>query len=276
MLRIGRHAVCRGLTASSPRVRGWRSGPASSKPPYPARGLFNRGTQVTNCGRGLAFSRHRRFRSPAGAEGPEGGGSGRQPDISVVGTPDPITWIRCKVTLLLIELWFDLDVNSNDFERGVKQALVHVSSLMAKGKYDELIGVVSAEMIRYIEERCQLLSQRHRQHLAVSTDDIIFVLPEDVSVVFDTHGRKFCTVVMRLWHLTTLDGPDDPEGARIFRVSPGPDGIPRKKVATAVYDSVRRTGSGFQQSFWMVNPKHLTLGMQFKGNDTPYKGNVPT
>ncbi|XP_061531461.1 uncharacterized protein LOC133401945 [Phycodurus eques] len=209
-----------------------------SKPRCPARGSFNRQTQVTNGGRRLAFDGHKTFCSPTGAESPEGGSSGRQPDVSVVGIPDPITWIRCKVILLLVELCFDLDVNSNDFERGVKQVLkpefesriclcvsgVHVSSLMSKGKYCELIGVVSTE-----SDRCQPLSQHHRQHLAVFTDYIIFVLPQDVSVVVDTHGRKFCTVIMRLWHLTTLDGPDDPEGTRIFRVSPGPENHPAEE-----------------------------------------------
>ncbi|XP_037129707.1 m-AAA protease-interacting protein 1, mitochondrial [Syngnathus acus] len=245
MLRISRLAACRWLAANSPEMCGRRSGLACSRSRCPVQG-FSRQAQLKNSGK-LAFAGHRTFCSQRGADG----SSGRQPDISVVGIPDPITWIRCKVTLLLVELFFDLDVNSDDFERGVKQALVHISSLMSKGKYFELIGVVSVEMIRYIEERCQPLPQHHRQHLAVSMDDIIFVLPEDISVVFDSHGRKFCTIVMRLWYLTTLDGPEDPEGTRIFRVSPGPDGVRPKKVATAVYEFHREMTKGASQD-WMV------------------------
>ena len=67
--------------------------------------------------------KHRRLfgsQPGAGAEGPRGS-SGGPPDVSVVGIPDPITWIRCKVTMFLIELLFELDVDSEEFERGVKQ-----------------------------------------------------------------------------------------------------------------------------------------------------------
>ncbi|XP_077432233.1 m-AAA protease-interacting protein 1, mitochondrial [Vanacampus margaritifer] len=251
MLRISRLAACRGLAASSSGLCGRRSGLTCSRPRCLARGFNNRHTQLANSGRLALVGHNRMFCSQPGADGLEGGSSGRQPDISVVGIPDPITWIRCKVMLLLVDFYFDLDVNSDDFERGVKQALVHVASLMSKGKYFDLIGVVSVEMIRCIEERCQALPQHHRQHLAVSMDDIIFVFPEDVSVVFDTLGRTFCTITMRLWYLTTLDGPDDPEGTRIFRVSPGPDSARSKKVATAVYEFHRELTKGASQD-WMV------------------------
>ncbi|XP_077383685.1 m-AAA protease-interacting protein 1, mitochondrial [Festucalex cinctus] len=250
MLRISRLAACRGVAASSSGMCGRRSSLTCSRPRCPARG-FSRHRHLANGGRLTLVGHNRTFCSQPGADGLEGGSSGRQPDISVVGSPDPITWIRCKVILLLIEFYFGLDVNSDDFERGVKQAFVHISSLMSKGKYSKLIGVVSVEMIRYIEERCQALSQHHRQHLAVSIDDIIFLFPEDVSVVLDAHGRTFCTITMRLWYLTTLDGPDDPEATRIFRVSPGQDSVQPKKVATAVYEFHRELTKGASQD-WMV------------------------
>lgn len=54
----------------------------------------------------------------------------RQPSISVVGVPDPITWIRNKVIIFFIELYFDLNISSVEFDTGVKQvAIVTVKPL---------------------------------------------------------------------------------------------------------------------------------------------------
>lgn len=68
----------------------------------------------------LAGQKHRLFSSQPGAEGPPGS-SGPRPAVSVVGIPDPITWIRCKVIMSLIELYFELDITSEEFHRGAKQ-----------------------------------------------------------------------------------------------------------------------------------------------------------
>ncbi|XP_076746340.1 m-AAA protease-interacting protein 1, mitochondrial isoform X2 [Maylandia zebra] len=137
-------------------------------------------------GRRLVFAgvKHRLFCSQHGADGPKES-SGRRPAISVVGIPDPITWIRCKVIMFALDLYFELDVNSEEFERGVKQALVHVSNKMSNGRYHELKGIVSNEMLEYVEKRCGSLTDAQRKQLGVQTDDIVFVLPEDISVVFD-------------------------------------------------------------------------------------------
>lgn len=43
-------------------------------------------------------------------------------------------------------------------------------------------------MTEYVEEKCRSLTDDQRQQLAVAVDDIVFTLPEDVSVVFDQHG----------------------------------------------------------------------------------------
>lgn len=51
----------------------------------------------------------------------ERGRSSGNPSISVVGIPDPITWIRCKVIMHLIELYFELGITSEEFDTGVKQ-----------------------------------------------------------------------------------------------------------------------------------------------------------
>ncbi|MEQ2180095.1 hypothetical protein GOODEAATRI_032214 [Goodea atripinnis] len=107
---------------------------------------------------------------------------------------------------------------------------------MSRGKYHELKGVLTDEMREYVEEKCKLLTKAQRRQLAVNMEDIIFVLLEDISVVFDKHGRKFCFVAIRFWLLSSHEGPDDPEGTKIFKVASSEDGSPQKKLATAVYE----------------------------------------
>ncbi|XP_053183402.1 m-AAA protease-interacting protein 1, mitochondrial [Scomber japonicus] len=258
-----------GLAACTPGVCTWKRGPTCSssnnnnqlavhrlragvcvRPERPFSGEF--GAQSRGLCRTdhvvFAGQKHRLFSSQPGAQGPQespGGqpgaqgpqeSPGGQHGISVVGSPDPITWIRCKVIMWVIRVYFEVDIVSAEFDRGVKQAFVHVSNMMSSGRYWQLRGVVSKETVNYIEKKCRPFTKDQQQQLAVSMDDIIFLLPEDVSVVFDQYGRKFCFIVMRFWFLSTHEGPEDPEATKIFKVSPGEDGSPQKKIATAVYE----------------------------------------
>lgn len=43
-------------------------------------------------------------------------------------------------------------------------------------------------MREYVEEKCKALTVDQRKQLAVTTNDIVFLLPEDVSVVVDEEG----------------------------------------------------------------------------------------
>ncbi|XP_056142625.1 m-AAA protease-interacting protein 1, mitochondrial [Lampris incognitus] len=177
------------------------------------------------------------------------------PGITVVGIPDPITWIYCKVTMYLIEVCFEPGITSVDFDRGVKQALVHISNIMSCGRFDELRGIMSNEVLEYIKKNCNSLNVVQRQQLAISADDILFMLPEDVSVIIDQHGRKFCFVVMRFWFLSTFKGPDDPEGTKIFSITPTDDSTP-KKIVTAVYEFQRELTRGSSQDWKVTHVWH--------------------
>uniref|UniRef100_A0A8C5EHW0 Uncharacterized protein n=1 Tax=Gouania willdenowi TaxID=441366 RepID=A0A8C5EHW0_GOUWI len=153
-----------------------------------------------------------------GSEPP--GSSGSRPAVSVVGIPDPITWIRCKVIMYLIELYFEIDLNSEEFNRGIKQVNI---TKHHRGHRSHFIIEINTQITvldkAYVEQKCKSLSAAQRRQLSVQIDDIIFLLPEDVSVVFDQYGRKFCFVVMRFWMLSSHEGPDDPEGTKIFKVT---------------------------------------------------------
>ncbi|KAM4581378.1 m-AAA protease-interacting protein 1, mitochondrial [Odontesthes bonariensis] len=257
----------RGLAACTPGVRARKSGLTCCKQPVghrqwsgvsvrPARPFASEPGRRP-CRRRFVFAgeKHRLFSSQPGAEEPPGAPD-RRPPVSVVGIPDPLTWIRCKVITSLTDLYFETDINSAEFDRGVKQALVHVSNKMSRGRYHELKGVVSNEMMEYVEKRCRSLTDAQRKQLAVNMDDIIFVLPEDISVVFDEFGRKFCSVVMRFWLLSSHEGPDDPEGIKIFKVAPGEEEGPQKKIATAVYEFHRELTTGASPDWTVTTVWH--------------------
>ncbi|XP_056332167.1 m-AAA protease-interacting protein 1, mitochondrial [Danio aesculapii] len=164
------------------------------------------------------------------------------PGITVVGTPDPILWIRNKVILFLTELYFGLEFNV-EFDNGVKQAAVHVSDLLSKGNFEELRSVMSREAVENIRKKCKALPEAQQRQLAISLDDIIFVLPEDVSVFFDQRGRKFIYITMRLWYLSSADVPEDPEGTSIFKIDLTAEETQRK-IITAVYEFYRELSAG--------------------------------
>ncbi|XP_064205148.1 m-AAA protease-interacting protein 1, mitochondrial [Anguilla rostrata] len=168
--------------------------------------------------------------------------SGSNLGISVVGIPDPILWIRNKIILFLIQLYFDL--SSVEFEKGAKQALVYVSNLLSHGKFEELRDVVSNEVFEHAWRTYKTLTEAQRRNLAVAPDDIIFLIPEDVSLFFDSRGRKFCYIVMRFWHLSSADVPEDPESTRIFKVAEAEGEAPPRRIVTAVYEFHRELTNG--------------------------------
>ncbi|XP_052002302.1 m-AAA protease-interacting protein 1, mitochondrial isoform X1 [Xyrauchen texanus] len=184
----------------------------------------------------------------------------RLPGITVVGTPDPVTWIRNKIILFLIELYFGLNFNV-EFDNGVKQAVVHVSAMLSKGKFEELRSVMSKEAVESVRKKCKILSETQKRHLAIPLEDILFLLPEDVSIFFDQRGRKFCYIMMRFWHLSSADVPDDPESTRVFKMDfSGDQDGPQKKIITAVYEFHRELTVGADPD-WTVTSiwhwKHL-------------------
>ena len=128
MQRITSFATCRdlaGLAAAlfSKTVQPWKrtSRSASYAPTHQQSTKLPFGQSV----RGLRRPRiavppfaghvHRLY----GTAGEERGS--KNPVITVVGIPDPITWIRCKCDILIIELLFELGLGSKEFENGVKQ-----------------------------------------------------------------------------------------------------------------------------------------------------------
>ena len=70
-------------------------------------------------------------------------------------------------------------------------------------------------MVEYVQKRCRSLTKAQRQQLAVTMDDIIFVLPEDVSVVFDQYGEFFGLFFLVVFIPSLSEGADF--GTRVER-----------------------------------------------------------
>ncbi|XP_010772360.1 uncharacterized protein C2orf47 homolog, mitochondrial [Notothenia coriiceps] len=260
MQRISSLAACRelgGLAARSLGVCAWKKSLTCSERPVehgqwagvcvcpqrPFTGMLAAPVRRLSRRRFVFDGQSHRPFSSQGADWQQRSAAGH-PGVSVVGNPDPITWIRCKFVMCLIYLQFDLDVDSEEFESGVKQALVHVSDMMSRGSYHTLVGIASNETIDHVKAMCKSLTDAQRQKLAIAMDDIIFMIPEDVSVVFDEDGKTYCFIVMRFWHMSTYEGPDDPESTKIFKVSSSEDGVPQKRIVTAVYEFKRELTKG--------------------------------
>ncbi|CAJ1062969.1 m-AAA protease-interacting protein 1%2C mitochondrial [Xyrichtys novacula] len=271
MQRISSLVACRelsGLVAFSPGLCAWKRGPTCDMQPALNRqrtAVCVRLTRPFTCETGVqgrrlcrrrvvfAGQKYRLFCSRPGAEGPPK----ERPAISIVGIPDPLTFIRCRVIILLVDLYFRIGVSTEEFDRGSRQALVHVSSMMSSGCYDKLVGILSKETREHVEERCRSLTEAQQQQLAVTLDDIVIGLPEDVSVVFDNHGRKFMSLTVRFWYLSTHEGPEDPEGTKIFKVASSEDGSPQKKMVTAVYEFHRELTKGAPPDWTVTTVWHF-------------------
>ncbi|KAJ8354473.1 hypothetical protein SKAU_G00220400 [Synaphobranchus kaupii] len=131
--------------------------------------------------------------------------------------------------------------------------------------------VVSNEAVQHAKRKYKTLTEAQRRNLAIAPDDIIFLIPEDVSLFFDSRGtgaaslwsvgrrehfvvrficflvaacRKFCYIVVRFWHLSSADVPEDPESARIFKVAEAEGEGPPKRIVTAGYEFHRELTNG--------------------------------
>lgn len=183
---------------------------------------------------------------------------GKNPTVSVIGIPDPITWFRNKVHMYLIEVYYDLGITTVDFDNGVKQAFVHVSNMMSTGNIDALRGLLSKEMMAYAGKRCKTLSESQREHLAISLEDIVFLLPEDVTLLFH-HGKKDVYIVIRFWYLSRADGPDDPESTKMFKVTSSEEDRGSQKIVTAVYEFHRELTKGAAPDWTVTSIWHWHL-----------------
>ncbi|XP_048116342.1 m-AAA protease-interacting protein 1, mitochondrial isoform X1 [Alosa alosa] len=269
MQRIAYFATCHelgGIMGCKPWACPWKRNPPANQTPFSSWAFLQpcssrplEGTEFSNCtlhnlrrqNTLFVCQRFRQYSSDSDNEPKKS----RRPAISVVGIPDPISWIRNKIIMVFIELYFDINISSVEFDTGVKQAVVHVSTMVSNGKFEDLRGVLSDEAVERVKTKYNVLSDVQRRNIAICSDDIVFLLPEDVSVIFDNRGRKYCYVLMRLWHLSDADIPEDPESTRIFRVEDSGED-PSKKIVTAVYEFHQELTRGVEPDWTVTHIWH--------------------
>ncbi|MBN3307271.1 MAIP1 protein, partial [Amia calva] len=179
----------------------------------------------------------------------------------VVGIPNPFIWFRTRIYYFLIRAYFDQEFNIEDFTDGAKQAFSHVSQLLSSCSFESLEGLVAKDLLEKLQEKCALLPPTHKEALAAEPSDIMYTTPGDVAIVYDDNGRKFVSILMRFWYLSSARLSEDTlEGTRVFQVAFGDKGTPQtKRLLTANYEFQREFTKGVQPDWIITRIEHSKL-----------------
>ncbi|KAL2081140.1 hypothetical protein ACEWY4_022993 [Coilia grayii] len=189
------------------------------------------------------------------------GGGQKQNKVVVVGIPNPFMWFRTRIYYFLIRTYFDKEFNVEDFTEGAKQAFSHVSNLLSRCQFEALEGLVAKDLVGKLQEKCELLPASHKRALFADPDEIMYTTTGDVGIYYDDDGRKFVSILMRFWYLTSARLPDETiEGARIFQVSIGGEGeTETKRLLTANYEFQREFTQGVVPDWTITRIEHSKL-----------------
>ncbi|KAK6482961.1 m-AAA protease-interacting protein 1 [Huso huso] len=180
----------------------------------------------------------------------------------VVGIPNPFIWCRTRVYYFLIRAYFDQEFNIDDFTEGAKHAFARVSNLLSQCKFEALEGLVAKDVLERLQQQCPLLPQTHQQALAADMSDIMYTTPGDVGIYYDDNGRKFVSILMRFWYLTSARLPEEtPEGTKVFQVAFGEEerGEETKRLLTANYEFQREFTKGVLPDWTITRIEHSKL-----------------
>ncbi|KAK0153600.1 m-AAA protease-interacting protein 1, mitochondrial [Merluccius polli] len=203
--------------------------------------------------------------SPAGALLPARCYSSEGPrmnqKVMVLGIPNPLIWVRTRLYYFLIRAYFDKEFRIEEFTEGAKQAFSHVSRLLSQCQFNALDGLVAQDLVGKLEEKCNLLPASHKQALSASTEDILYTTPSDVGIYYDDNGRKFVSILMRFWYLTSARLPEEAmEGSRIFKMALGTEGQSQaKRLLTANYEFQREFTKGVAPDWTITRIEHSKL-----------------
>ncbi|XP_040913324.1 m-AAA protease-interacting protein 1, mitochondrial [Toxotes jaculatrix] len=189
------------------------------------------------------------------------GGEKQKQKVVVVGIPNPFIWFRTRIYYFLIRAYFDKDFSIEEFTEGAKQAFTHVSRLLSQCQFEALEGLVAKDLIGKLEEKCNLLPLSHKKALSADPDEIMYTTPGDVGIYYDDNGRKFVSILMRFWYLTSAHLPEDTlEGTRIFQVAISGEGqAETKRLLTANYEFQREFTKGVPPDWTITRIEHSKL-----------------
>lgn len=178
------------------------------------------------------------------------------------GISNPFDWFRIKFSFLVIRAYFDQNFSIDEFTDGAKQAFAHVSRLLSECQFKELEGLVANDLIGQLEEKFADLPVSYKRAISADPDDIMYMTPADVGFCYQDDGRKFVSILMRFWYLTSAQLPEDmTEGARVFHVAIGknwkePDS---KRLLFANYEFQREFTQGVTPDWTITRIEHSKL-----------------
>nr|XP_008165101.1 m-AAA protease-interacting protein 1, mitochondrial isoform X2 [Chrysemys picta bellii] len=142
-----------------------------------------------------------------------------------------------------------------------EEAFALVSKLLSQCKLDLLEEFVSKEVLQVLEEKLSSLSENHRNALAADMDEIMYTTEGDVGIYYDDSGRKFVSILMRFWYLTSADLPDEaPDGTKVFHVVIGDETVKKTKhLLTANYEFRREFTQGVKADWTITRIEHPKL-----------------
>ncbi|XP_028291746.1 m-AAA protease-interacting protein 1, mitochondrial [Gouania willdenowi] len=227
---------------------------------------FNVARLCLNEGSTLSMSRKRRLSVPSIAASTVRPYSSEWKEnkqkVVVVNIPHPLMWVRTQFYYFLIRTYFDKEFSIEEFTEGAKQAFSHVSRLLSQCQFEALEGLVAKDLIGRLKEKCNSLPLSYSTALSAESDDIMYTSSEDVGIFYDDNGRKFVSILMRFWYLTSAQLPDDNiEGARIFKVAIGEGAgeAETKKMLSALYEFQREFTKGVPPDWTITRIEHSKL-----------------
>ncbi|XP_026233148.1 m-AAA protease-interacting protein 1, mitochondrial [Anabas testudineus] len=181
--------------------------------------------------------------------------------VLVVGIPNLFIWFRTRIYYFLIRTYFDTEFSIEEFTEGAKQAFCHVSRLLSQCQFEALEGLVAKDLIGKLEEKCKLLPVSHKKALSADLDEIMYTIPGDVGIYYDDDGRRFVSILMRFWYLTSAHIPEDSmEGTRIFQVVIRRESeAGTKRLLTANYEFQREFTKGVPPDWTITRIEHSRL-----------------
>lgn len=182
--------------------------------------------------------------------------------VVVVGIPNPFIWFRTRIYYFLIRTYFDKEFSIEEFTEGAKQAFSHVSRLLSQCQFEALEGLVAKDLIGKLEEKFSLLPPNYKKALSADPDEIMYATPGDVGIFYDDNGRKFVSILMRFWYLTSAQLPKEGvDGARVFKVAigEGEEEPETKRLLTAIYEFQREFTKGVPPDWTITRIEHSKL-----------------
>ena len=114
--------------------------------------------------------------------------------------PDIFRKIRNRFLNIFIRLYLDKEYSPKEVCAGSKRAISQVSRLISQGKFEELEGMLTGDLISKLSHRFESLTLKERQWIAFDTTDIRKVSLFEVGVIFDgPTNQRFVEITIKLW-----------------------------------------------------------------------------